>query len=52
MTLTNILACAAFWLLLGTMWLILMRSWSGAYTAMLAALCWAEAQARVWGFVA
>lgn len=44
-----ILACLAFWLVLGTLWLLTTHPRSALYTAAFAAALWAEVQARVEG---
>lgn len=46
---TAALACFAFWFALATLVLIAQHSWSVLYTGALAAVLWAEVQARMEG---
>lgn len=44
---TAALACAAFWLVMLTLWFAAVRSPTGLYTAALAVALWGEVQHRV-----
>jgi hypothetical protein len=46
---TAALACLAFWLVMLTLCFAAAHSWSAVYTGALAAVLWAEVQARMEG---